>query len=165
MDKLPNKWKKHLTLVEFGLKSKEALENEIHRFGFHQKEQLVGSIRNDMLSHPKSGFYIVSFIPNLDCFKLPNFCVHTKEDLQTLEHSLSSNVSKNYQEIWYCKKPVAKEDNLLVGRISFQNASWISCMDHSQMIEQVWNCSHREIEKWSPNSTTPFLRASRQRLG
>lgn len=162
---MPNKWKKHLALVEFGLKTKEDLENEVHRYQTNHLDQLINDISLDMAKKEESGFYIISSIPTYDCFKLPNFCAYAKEDLIRFKASLSDDFYRNFGEIWYCKKPYSKEAKSLVGRISFRNEDFLTSMKQAQSIEQVWNCSHREIEKFHQNSETQYLRASREGWG
>lgn len=49
----------------------------------------------------------------------------------------------------------------IVGRISFNNSDILTSIHGSQTIEQVWNCSHREIESFNKNSKVTYLKASR----
>ena len=53
----------------------------------------------------------------------------------------------------------------IVGRISINNSDLLSSIDYSQTIEQVWNCSHREIDKFNKFSKVIYLRASRKGWG
>ncbi len=53
----------------------------------------------------------------------------------------------------------------IVGRISLNNSDILPSINYSQAIEQVWNCSHREIEKYNASSNVMYLRASREGWG
>ena len=102
---LPNKWKKHLTLVEFGLRTKENLESEIHRYSVSNVNKLIEDIRNEFVRHPNSGMYIISSIPISNYYKLPNFCISSLKDLEDFKNSLNNNFFYNFSEVWFCKKP------------------------------------------------------------
>ena len=51
---------------------------------------------------------------------------------------------------------------MLTGRISFDNRIGLNSIKYSHSIEQVWNCSHREIERFNKDSKVVYLRASRE---
>ena len=162
---IPNKWKKHLVLVEFGLKKQEDLENEIHRYSAFHVNTLIEDIKKQLKNDPDSGMYIISSIPSHDCFKLPNFCISSLEDLQTFKTSLDKYFYSRFSEVWYCKKSFQNGHDVITGRISFDNRDWIDSIKYSHNVEQVWNCSHREIEKFNKNSKAIYLRASREGWG
>lgn len=155
--KIPMKWKKHLILVEFGLRTIEDLESDIHRFSNTKQNELIEELKwnleQDEKKHEKS-LYIVSLIPIEEYYKLPNMLIEKKEDLKKLN---DRSISKNCSEIWFCKKILDEEKNHFVGRISIKN-TWNS---NQQVVEQVWNGNHRNIEKWNDNSKVDYLRASR----
>lgn len=159
---IPNKWKKHLVLVEFGLKKQEELEKEIHRYSALRVNTLIEDIEKELKNNPNSGMYIVSSIPSHDYYKLPNFCVSSMEDLKQFKTSLDNHFLDKFSEVWYCKKPFENGHDVITGRISFDNRNWINSIKYSHSIEQVWNCSHREIEKFNKNSDVIYLRASRE---
>ena len=159
---IPNKWKKHLVLVAFGLKKQEDLENEIHRYSAFHVNTLISDIEKELKSNPNSGMYIISSIPSHDCFKLPNFCISSMEDLEKFKASLDNDFLDRFSEVWYCKKPFQNGHDVVTGRISFDNRDWINSIKYSHSVEQVWNCSHREIEKFNKNSNAMYLRASRE---
>lgn len=162
---IPNKWKKHLVLVEFGLKNYEDLTNEIHRYDAFRINNLIEDIAYDLIKHPNSGMYIISFVPTNSCFKLPNFCISSIEDLNNFKLSLQKDFLDKFSEVWYCKKLFEIGQDNIVGRISFDNKVGLNSIKCSQCIEQVWNCSHREIEKFNSNSSSIYLRASREGWG
>ncbi len=159
---IPNKWKKHLVLVEFGLKKQADLESEIHRYSAFHVNTLIEDIEKELRQSPNSGMYIISSIPSHDCFKLPNVCVSSPEDLEAFKNSLSTYFYDRFSEVWYCKKPFQNGHDAITGRISLDNRSWVNSIKHSHHIEQVWNCSHREIERLNEHSNVIYLRASRE---
>ena len=162
---IPNKWKKHLVLVEFGLKKQEDLENEIHRYSAFHVNRLIEDIKKELKNNPDSGMYIISSIPSCDCFKLPNFCISSLEDLEAFKKSLDEHFYDKFSEVWYCKKPFEKGNDVITGRISLDNRKGLNTIQYSHCVEQVWNCSHREIEKLNKDSNTIFLRAFREGWG
>lgn len=161
----PNKWKKHLVLVEFGLKSYEDLTNEIHRYDAFRVNNLIEDIHSNLTKHPNTGMYIISSIPTNDCFKLPNFCVSTIQDLNGFKAHLSEDFFDKFSEVWYCKKSFEPGLDNIVGRISFDNRVGLNSIKYSQCIEQVWNSSHRKIESFNVKSNGIYLRASREGWG
>ena len=162
---IPNKWKKHLVLVEFGLKKQEDLEKEIHRYPAFHVNTLIQDIEKELESNPNSGMYIVSSIPSYDYYKLPNFCISSMEDLEKFKVSLDDQFLARFSEVWYCKKPFENGNDVITGRISFDNRDWLNSIKYSHNVEQVWNCSHREIEKFNKDSDVIYLRASREGWG
>ena len=162
---IPNKWKKHLVLVEFGLKKQEELEKEIHRYSTVQIKKLIEDIKGELIHKPDSGMYIVSFIPSQDYYKLPNFCISSEEDLEELKARIDEDFFNRFSEVWYCKKPIEKGNDVITGRISLDNREWLNSIKHSHSVEQVWNCSHREIESFNKDSDVIYLRASREGWG
>ena len=163
---IPNKWKKHLVLVEVGLKSKEDLENEIHRYKSYNVNHLVNDIETELIENPDSGIYIVSSIPLNECYKLPNSCISSLEDLESFKNSLNDRFFDKFSEVWYCKKPFEQNNDVITGRISFDNREGLTSTKYRHGIEQVWNCSHRKIESFNnKNSDVIYLRASRDGWG
>lgn len=159
---IPNKWKKHLVLVEFGLKRQEDLEKEIHRYKAFRVNQLIEDIQDELIHNPNSGIYIVSSIPSHDCFKLPNFCISSFEELKAFKSSLDEYFYDRFSEVWYCKKPFKEGQDVITGRISLDNRDGLTSIQYSHNIEQVWNCTHREIERLNKDSHVVYLRASRE---
>lgn len=159
---IPNKWKKHLILVKFGLKKQEDLEKEIHRYRAWHVNTLIGDIERELKSNPNSGMYIISAIPSHDCYKLPNFCINSMEDLEKFKESLDNHFFDKFSEVWYCKKPLKKGHDIITGRISFDNRTGLNSIKYSHNVEQVWNCSHRKIEKFNKDADVIYLRASRE---
>lgn len=165
VQEVPNKWKKHLVLVEFGLKRQEDLEREIHRYSATHVNALMQDIEEELKNNPNSGMYIVSSIPSNDFYKLPNFSISSMEDLEEFKASLDEHFLEKFSEVWYCKKTFEKGHDLITGRISFNNRDWVSSIKDSHIVEQVWNCSHREIEKLGRDPNIIYIKASREGWG
>lgn len=102
---IPNKWKKHLTLVGFGLRTRENLENEIHRYPVSSVNKLIKDIQYELINKPNSGMYIISSVPISDYYKLPNVCINSLEELENFKLSLDNYFFYNFSEVWFCKKP------------------------------------------------------------
>ena len=151
--------------MEFGLKKQEDLENEIHRYPAFHVNTLIRDIEKELQSNPNSGMYIISSIPFHDCYKLPNFCISSMEDLEEFKASLDNNFFDKFLEVWYCKKPFQNGHDVITGRIALDNRKGLNDIQYSHTVEQVWNCSHREIEKFNKNSNTIYLRAFREGWG
>lgn len=128
---IPNKWKKHLVLVEFGLKSYEDLNNEIHRYDTFRVNNLIEDIHSNLTKYPNTGMYIISSIPSNDCFKLPNSCVLSVEDLNRFKANLSRDFFDKFSEVWYCKKSFEPGADNIVGRISFDNRIGLNSIKYS----------------------------------
>lgn len=162
MDKIPNKWKKHLVLADFGFKTHADLKQEIHRYPSHQIANLLKDIASEM-GQDSGNLYTISFIPTLDCYKLPNATCQTLAELETLKQNLDSNLLRRSSEVWYCKKPYRDNPTSSIGRFSIQNQKgFVPSIKRVHEIEQVWNCSHREIEHFTSRSEVRYIRASRE---
>lgn len=123
---------------------------------------LIEDIKKELRNKPDSGMYIISSIPSHDCFKLPNFCISSLENLETFKTSLDEHFFDKFSEVWYCKKPFENGHDVITGRISFDNRTGLNSIKYSHNVEQVWNCSHREIERLNKDSNTIYLCASRE---
>lgn len=162
---IPNKWKKHLVLVEFGLKKKEDLEKEINRYSSFHIQDLIEDIKREMEKNSNNAVYIISFIPISKCFKLPNFYISSLEDLEKLKTTLDEHFYDKFSEVWYCKKPFSKGQATVTGRILIDNKVGRNSIKYSHNIEQVWACNHREIERFNKNSNVTYMQASREGWG
>lgn len=165
----PIKWKKHLILPLFGLRSFEELESEIHRYSACDVEKIVADILKDMQKAEERGesnLYIVSLISKNKLIKLPNVQIRDKDKLEEFRERYSAS-NPQYDELWFTKKQRTKDASSLVGRVSFRNSDYKDDKKRSQgdeqCIEQVWNSSHRAIEGYNENSESVYLRASRER--
>ena len=158
----PIKWKKHLVLQRFGLRTMEELERDIHRY--KKSELMIEEIRKDMYTNKwENSLYTISLVDSRQLHKLPNINVR---NLQELDEAREKIKEKDVDEFWYCKKVQGKDKNFSVGRISFDLRTQFSCTEGlytSQTIEQVWNAGHRKLEGIHTDST--YLRASRINWG
>lgn len=158
----PIKWKKHLKLVEYGLREYQDLISEIHRYHILKISEFYSAIKQEILCDirlNKKAFYIIKMVNNNKYYKLPNYRVYTIGDLD--EFLLYINPKKHlYDELWYCRTQYSDEYISLnvSGRISFD-------YEHGQTIEQVWNRSPRVIEEYNNSSDFIYLRASRLSWG
>lgn len=164
-NQIPLKWKKHLVLPAFGLRTKQDLQQEIHRY--KSVDELVTKIANDMKgNNNKTHLYTISLIKNSHLHKLPNVNVRNTQELKEFYDQYHNNT--NFSEFWFCKKQAKKDQLFSVGRICFDTRRQVSnksSLQNSQMIEQVWNTSHREIEHYKNNGTNSYLCASREEWG
>lgn len=157
----PLKWKKHLLLVEYGLRDYDNLVSEIHRFSKDQIEELICELslrlQNDKLNRINA-FYVIKFVKREQYYKLPNFRIYNLDDLTTFQFIIEEK-KYPYDEIWYCKT-VFDETSIktsVAGRISFEREVW----GNSQIIEQLWNKSPRLIENFNASVNYIYIRASR----
>lgn len=150
MKEVPNKYKKHMALVFFGLKTQDELDDELARYNVDEismlKEEILSSMQKDRV--PKT--YVVSLIPKNKHLKLPNRIIKSPEDLEGIEEFLEAH-PQTY-EIWRFKK----EADGIIGRFAIKE-------NEEQIIEQVWSSDHRDIERYNVGSGIPMLRASRDR--
>lgn len=163
MIKIPLKWKKHLMLPMFGLREIEDLQKEIHRYNSKNIAKAVEDIKNDMqIDENKSNLYTISLVKNNQLHNLPNINIANIQELKNFYNKYSKN--KEFSEIWFCKKKKNKDQTFLVGRISFDTRKQLDNID-SQILEQVWNTSHRDIENYNEKYTKAYIRASRKDWG
>lgn len=160
----PFKWKKHLILPFFGLRSIDEVQREVHRYKKQDLDCLVEAIKQDMQKSEGKCSYLISFVPKQQEYKLPNVTVSTLEQLEEFHRNFSVNKINKYIEIWFFKKIMHRDSNNLVGRISFnlRNVNGqVKSLERAQILEQVWHTNHREIEKYNGNSRSIFIVASR----
>lgn len=160
----PFKWKKHLVLPFFGLRSIEDVESEIHRYKKQDLDCLVDDIKKDMIKAEDKNSYLISFVPLQQEYKLPNITVCSIEQLEEFKKDISVNKNNKFTEIWFFKKMTNKNSSNLVGRISFNLRDvngQVESLKCAQILEQVWHINHREIERYNKESRTIFITASR----
>jgi len=161
----PLKWKKHLKLVEYGLRTYEDLVGRLHRFSTCDVEALCNAIRDEMKSDSQKreeAYYIIILVKKEQYYKLPNYRVYSVEDLNDFLPYINPKIHL-YDEFWYCRTPYSENNkNMSVaGRMSFDYTN--SFIIHT--IEQIWNKSPRMIEEYNEDSKFIYLRASRPTWG
>ncbi len=160
MGQEPNKWKKHLILVEFNLKTQTDLKKEVRRYQKQEISQLMEYLKQRLHEDAASNAYLLSLIPKIDCFKLPNYMIKTEEDrIGFLEFMRKRE--KLFSEVWCCEKPKREGLDNVIGRVSFHTGKMFRT-EPEHIIEQVWSINHRDIEHYSIHSKMNYLRASRE---
>ena len=163
-EKTPFKWKKHLILPFFGLRTIENLKNDIHRYKKEDVNSLIEAIRMDMENGMEKSSYIIAFIPLQQEYKVPNVIINTIEDLEDFRQNYSENTNNKYTELWFFKKIKDRDSSNLVCRISFnliEVSGQAKSLECRQTLEQIWHTNHREIEKYNQHANSIFLQASR----
>ena len=162
----PIKWKKHLKLVEFGLRTYEDLVSEIHRYTSSKLMSMCNDIKQELFDDAKKGekaFYVIIIVANNKFFSLPNYRIYCEDDLvDFLSHIKLKNHA--YDELWYCRT-IYNDDNGSLnnssGRILFEYKSGTK----GQIVEQVWNRNPRVIEQYNQSAQFIYTRASRASWG
>lgn len=160
MKQIPNKWKKHLTLVEFGLKRENDLNREIKRYHSNEILKLIDDLYQNFEMDDSDSAYIISLIPNIDYFKLPNYLVKSKEQIDGILE-FAENKKGSFSEIWCCEKSRRKGMDNVIGRIALKTNMNYAPNESEHMIEQVWSINHRDIERYSLSTKMNYLRTSR----
>lgn len=161
MANTPNKWKKHLTLVEFGLKTKEELNHEIKRYRENDIFKLINNLHKMFELNSQNATYIISLIPTFEYFKLPNYLVKTEADIEGILNFAKDKKGK-FSEIWCCEKSKRTGLDNVIGRIALKTNMHHAPNESEQMIEQVWSVNHRDIETYHSSSKINYLKASRE---
>lgn len=160
---MPIKWKKHLVLPIFGIRSMEDLESEIHRYNYKDIKLLVKDIYEDMEKDDGTRkMYTISLVKREQLHKLPNINVSNVDEL--LDFYKQNAANSQFQEVWFCKKQAKSNEVFSIGRISIntiEQYQHIYGLQTAHLIEQVWNTNHRAIEKYTDKADVAYLRASR----
>lgn len=159
MNDVPNKWKKHLVLVAFGFKTEEELKQEVMRYSKEEVSQLTEDLHSKLEENDNRA-YILSFVPKVDFYKLPNYLVEKEEDIAGIV-SFAEERKERFSEIWCCEKTRNQGKNPVIGRIALQTGCGFRT-EPEHRIEQVWSVNHREIEKYETKAKMDYLRASRE---
>ena len=154
----PLKWEKHLVLPMFGLRTMEDLENEIHRYSFQNIQKMVEDIKLD-IQQEENSLYTISLIKVNQLRNLPNVNITKKEELEDFYKQYSQR--QEFSEIWFCKKKNHENQVFSIGRISFDTRDILQDMN-TQILEQVWNTNHRDIEKYNDKYDKAYLKAKRK---
>jgi len=158
------KWRKYLTLVDFGFISADELAADIRRYPRSKVHRLVDDIRSD-IEHDsrlaRRSLYVVKLVPADLPGQLPNFNVERSSQLKQLVAFLAAHRGGNYLEAWYCRTRIDAEVFSVAGRILFgaENAGG------TQLVEQMWRGSPRLLETYSDDFAFPYVRASRYSWG
>lgn len=153
MKEISNKYKKHATLVFFGLKTQEELDKDLARYDVSEIEKIKSDILADMQASKVPKTYIISLVPKLEYYKLPNKLIKSEEDFEGLEDFVSSH--RDVSEVWRFQK----ENDGMIGRFSISESG-------EQIVEQIWGTNHRDLDNYNnQDASLPLIRASRERWG
>ena len=161
---VPLKWRKYLTLVDFGFITADELAADIRRYQVSKAHRLVRDIESDIRDDSRRGrrsFYVVKMVPADLPGQLPNFNVERVSQLKQLVAFLTAHSCKNYLEAWYCRTRIDSEVFSVAGRIVFSEAD----SGKTQLVEQLWRSSPRKLETYSDDFAFPYVRASRYSWG
>lgn len=107
--------------------------------------QLINEISQKIIqTGENSNLYTISLVKNNQLHKLPNINVSTLEQLLDFYEKYKNNPG-SFDEVWYCKKQINKTASpSCVGRISFHTSDISLDISNEQILEQVWNTTHRD---------------------
>ena len=158
----PVKWLKYLKLVEYGLVEMEELERDIRRYPIDGAHQVLLDLAQELEKNKAlktRTLYVVKLVTPNQFGKLPNIRIESRRDLESVPEFIRQKTRD--AEIWYCRTRIDAGVFSVAGRISFCSHD----PRRSQVIEQVWRCSPRLIESYSPNFPHAYARATRAGWG
>ncbi|SRR5579871_378655 len=161
---VPLKWKKYLTLVDFGFLSAHELAADIRRYQINNVRRLASDLRSDIqddVRRARRSFYVVKLVPADLPGQLPNFNVERSSQLKQLAPFLAAHNSEKYLEAWYCRTRIDPDVFSVAGRIVFSAGD----NGKTQLVEQLWRGSPRRLETYSKDFAFPYVRASRYSWG
>lgn len=150
------KWMKYEVLFKYGLASKNELLSQIRRYPRADTKKLCEEISCDMEKCTASNVYILKIVPAELRFKLRNYVLKEKSDLDDVVEDLKGQ--SDYEEIWCCKTPLDLCQHSIYGRLYINNGC---TMEVAQYIEQVWADTGRKLECISMYQEIPHIRAKR----
>lgn len=160
----PLKWTKYLMLAQFGLISRDELEQDIKRYKRFEVQRLIVDLRRDLRVECQRGrrnLYVIKLV-SLDLSgRLPNFRVEMRPDIDRLPAFLAAHENFDYVEIWFCRTRVDENVFSVAGRFVFTEEDG----ERSQCVEQVWRCSPRLLENYTKGFKYPYVRATRLSWG
>jgi len=160
----PLKWRKYLALIDFGFVSEDELAADIRRYRISRVHRLVSDIESDLRHdsrRARCSFYVVKLVPADLPGQLPNFVIERTSQLKQLVAFLAARMAGNYLEAWYCRTRIDSRVFSVAGRIVFTTAEG----GRTQLVEQLWRGSPRQLETYSKDFSLPYLRASRYSWG
>lgn len=149
---VPLKWIKHKILTIWNLRDENDLKSTIHRYSINEYEKCLQKIDEELRSSGGNFVYIIKLVYRNSVYKLPNFLIHSREDLLTCRDKLKDVKKEQFIEIWYCKNITLKET--IFGRVLFSLDELFPRIVKRKM-EIVWGNSARLIEQY-PNLECAF---------
>ena len=125
---------------------------------------MVSDIRSDLQRDSKRGLrslYVVKLVPADLPGQLPNFRIERSSQLKHLSAFLDAHRHENHLEAWYCRTRIDMEVFSVAGRIVFSAPD----AGRTQLVEQLWRGSPRQLETYSDDFALPYVRASRYSWG
>ncbi len=150
---VPPKWIKHKMLTIWDLRDENELKSTIHRYNIEEYEKCFQKMDDELRTSDGSSVYIIKLVYRNSVYKLPNFLIRSRKDLQTCRDKLKNAKEKQFTEIWYCKNITQKE--MIYGRVLFSLDELFPRIA-TRNIEIVWGNSARMIEQY-PNLECPFV--------
>src|SRR5215470_6518842 len=121
----PLKWRKYLTLIDFGFVSEDELAADIRRYRISRVHRIVSYIASDLRydsRRARCSFYVVKLVPADLPGQLPNFVIERTSQLKQLVAFLAARMAGNYLEAWYCRTRIDPRVFSVAGRIVFTTA-------------------------------------------
>lgn len=143
---VPVKWRKHMVLVEWGLREEENLLNSIHRYAIDDYQSCIEDIRKQMEKSPDENIYIIKLVPLKSYYQLPNLIMDSGKKIEEIYSELENKQLDKYLEIWYCRNK-SQNKGTVFGRIFIGNSELYPFRCPMQ-IELVWGTSARMIERY-----------------
>jgi hypothetical protein len=135
------------------------LENEINRYPmakFTEAYQHCLNLAQQSDTLNQEYIIVLKSIPVNTTGMIPNFRMHSADDVTVEFNNLWDQNKGNTNEIWFCKTDVQKTSGNLAGRINY------TITPFPEAIEIVWYTSPRRIEEaYSPNFRFPFWSAQK----
>ena len=160
-NKTPVKWKKHLVLVEWGLRSIDNLLESIHRYPISDYQLCFEQINKELTSS-RNCFeltFIIKLVYRYRYYKLPNIIISSKNDLVQAFQRMNEYDISAFSEIWYCKNKI--NENAVFGRMLLSNNPLFPIFVPIRY-ELVWGSSARIIEKF-PDTNCPFVAIEKEK--
>lgn len=157
-NRVPLKWCKYELLEELELLPSGYLSTSIMRFSLGSPEILSWLTAELSKSAPTGSerLYVLKAVPLRLHRQLSNFRLECISDLPSAEAWLGT-LPKEIIEVWACCTPIGTDVLSVAGRLATQ------CGDFTeQLLEQVWRCSPRLIERLTDGPFShPYVRARR----
>lgn len=154
----PLKWQKYVLLTVFGLAREEELSQDIQRFSWQHRYDLLEALTREVSSHAGGAYLIVVKLVTADSVgQLENIRVSAASHLRRVERAFRSR-NPRVTEVWACRTTFAQGGVNTAGRLAVFGA----LSPFGQCLEQVSRCSPRLLESHGdPGFAYPYVRATR----
>lgn len=150
------KWKKKLILEKYKLTDYRELLEETIRFPIQQYDTVIKLLKKE-LENNTGNYCRLVLVPVNHKYKLPNYIVETKEDLDGVPQFMKQQ--EGYNEIWYFSSRKVQREDGCSGRISY---TWTAA-GMKEIIEVVGSDNPRLLEKYTlQKKDIDYLRLVRQ---